>query len=111
MPFESTLAELDMRRLQVAFSDLFDRAAEAIQRLALDQDDIVLDRILVCRTPAGLRETPAEWLADKDRLIAGLQAHLGTPTETKRDSAPPSIAGLKVVVRSSPLPLREFPIS
>lgn len=114
MAFHSSLADLDLRRLQLAFSDLFDRASEAIQRLGLDQDDIVLDRFLICRTPEGPHDIPAEWISDKARLIQSVQAHLRSFAKGSPQAPVPPLAaeilGLKVVVRAEPFPTREFPV-
>jgi hypothetical protein len=111
--FDCPVVDIDLRRLQLGFSELFDRAAQAVQRLGLDVDDVVFDRVLVCRTTnVACLEVVADWVADKERLIAHIQSHLAqasTPTARGGDLATLRIVALKVIVRCETLPTRDFP--
>ncbi len=64
-----SLHHLPLETLQREFGLLFDRAARALQKTGLDQDDVLFERRLVCRRGDQTRDVPADWLADRDRLV------------------------------------------
>jgi len=64
-----SLQDLPLETLQREFGLLFDRAARALQKTGLDHDDVLFERRLVCRRGDQVRDVPAEWLADQDRLV------------------------------------------
>ncbi len=64
-----SLDDLPLETLRREFGLLFDRAARALQKTGLDHDDVVFERRLVCRRGDQTRDVPADWLADRDRLV------------------------------------------
>ncbi len=64
-----SLHDLSLETLRREFGLLFDRAALALQKTGLDHDDVVFERRLVCRRGDQTCDVPADWLADRDRLI------------------------------------------
>ncbi len=64
-----SLHDLPLETLQREFGLLFDRAARALQKTGLDHDDVLFERRLVCRRGDQTCDVPADWLADRDRLV------------------------------------------
>lgn len=72
------LHQLDLVDLRRRFSDLFDEIARVITGDKLDLDDVIVDRLVVCRLPDGRTVTvPADSLADVARLKNSLIAAVG----------------------------------
>jgi len=96
------LADVDMRELQLLFAELFDRAALALQKQGLEQDDAVFDRAVVCNVGTTRCEAAADWLSDRGRFIGQLLGQLprGSDPDTVR------IVELKVTVHREPFPVR-----
>ena len=68
-----SLHDLPLDTLQREFGLLFDRAARALQKTGLDQDDVLFERRLVCRHGERTCDVHADWLADRDRLVQSVR--------------------------------------
>jgi hypothetical protein len=98
VPWEGGLVELDLRRFQLGFAALMERAAAAVQVLGYEQDDSVVERLLVCQAGAGQPVTVgADWLADRERLIGHVAAQVGTSAGRAVASNEVAIVALRVV--------------
>ena len=64
-----SLHDLPLETLRREFGLLFDRAARELQKTGLDHDDVVFERRLICRRGDQTCDVPADWLADRDRLV------------------------------------------
>ena len=69
-----SLHDLPLDTLRREFGLLFDRAARELQKTGLDHDDVVFERRLVCRRGDQTCDVPADWLADRDRLIQSVRS-------------------------------------
>jgi hypothetical protein len=69
---------LEVARLQESFSELFDKASDAVTKLGLDLDDVIVERSLLCAQnsqPSFKVISPP--LADYESLITTIQKASG----------------------------------
>ncbi len=79
LPAGFPLNQLDLPQLRVAFSRLFDLAAEKVNGAGLDLDDVVFNRRAICTTGENRAEVPVETLVDLDRLTRRICDAMGVP--------------------------------
>ena len=69
-----SLQDLPLESLRREFGLLFDRAARELPKTGLDHVDVMFERRLVCRRGDQTCDVPADWLADRDRLVQCVRA-------------------------------------
>jgi len=75
VPFSAELASIDLTELRTACSRLFDQTANAVFRLGLDLDEVVVERLLECRDAGGSTfRCPLVSLTDREALVGVIQA-------------------------------------
>ncbi|MDO8629755.1 MAG: hypothetical protein Q7R41_04620 [Phycisphaerales bacterium] len=98
MPIDVPLAGIDADSIRRVFSDLFDRAAQAVSRAGYDQDDAVVERFIVCRTADTFNhEIPADYLSDAGRLTEHVTSAVRAAGAGELDPAEIRIIGLQAV--------------
>jgi len=77
--FEETIAiqarldQLDWKDIRLQFAQLMERAAKATQQAGYEQDDVVVDRMLVCSLESQSQVIiPADWLADSRKMVQSI---------------------------------------
>ncbi len=78
------LTEVNLEELKQSFSELFDRAAHAVQLSGMEQDDSIVERYVQLRDDTGLDCTiKAEVFSSRDRfcesVITSWQEHRSSP--------------------------------
>ncbi|MEK7710690.1 MAG: hypothetical protein AAB341_02245 [Planctomycetota bacterium] len=98
VPIDVPLAGIELDAIRRVFSELFDRAAQAVSRAGYDQDDAVVERSFVCRAgDATELHIAVEWLSDADRLAAQVVRALIAAGVAEADARLARIVGLKAV--------------
>ena len=88
----------DPRPLQVAFAALFDEAAQVIYLAGSDLDEVLVERILVVRTPDITHEIQAEFLADAELLKKSVLDHFPSQSNSGIQTGL-EVPAVKIVVR------------
>jgi hypothetical protein len=87
-PWSGSVRDADIDDLRAAYAELMDRAAEYIQPMGYDQDDVLLERVVVLRDRTGGED--GEWAVPLPLLAqpADLVAALDTFRREKRSLGP-----------------------
>ncbi len=93
-----SLHDLPLETLQREFGRLFDRAARALQKTGLDHDDVLFERRLVCRRGDQECDVPADWLADRDRLVQSVRSSFHNANDLPSADGDVRIEALRVDV-------------
>ena len=93
-----SLHDLPLDTLQREFGLLFDRAARALQKTGLDHDDVLFERRLVCRRGDQTCDAPADWLADRVRLVQSVRSAFPGANDLPRADVDVRIEALRVDV-------------
>ena len=93
-----SLHDLPLETFQREFGLLFDRAARALQKTGLDHDDVLFERRLVCRRGDQVCDVPADWLADRDRLVQCVRSACNSPDQLPSIDGDVRIEALRVDV-------------
>ena len=93
-----SLHDLPLETLRREFGLLFDRAARALQKTGLDHDDVLFERRLVCRRGDQECDVPADWLADRDRLVQCVRSAFPDTTDLPSADGDVQIEALRVDV-------------
>lgn len=96
--FAFSLHELPLETLRREFGLLFDRAARALPKSGLDQDDVVFERRLICRRGDQTCDVPADWLANRDRLVQSVRSAFPTANNSPCADSDVRIEALRVDV-------------
>lgn len=110
-PFALSLAALDLRAVQRAFSALMDEAAAGVQARGLDADDVLLERFAALAHPAAagqsweLLEPSLTDAASWSKALAGLAR--GAPAGESPAAACTTRLGIRVY-REKGIPLPDF---
>jgi len=97
-PVNVALDEVTLDDLRRAFSGLFDRAVRAVQAAGFDQDDVELERWLLCRLPDGTAcSVRVDVLSDLQRFLQSTLTGLQSTTGRKWNVAEVQLLGLRVV--------------
>lgn len=98
VPFDAPLTGIDLDPIRRVFSDLFDRAAQALSHAGYDQDDAVVERYLICRAADTLdHEIPADFFSDARRLTEHVTSAVRAAGAGEFGRAEIRIIGLKAV--------------
>ncbi len=92
------LTGIDVDAIRRVFSDLFDRAAQAVSRAGYDQDDAVVERFFICRAgDATELHIAAECLSDAGGLTTHIVGTLTAAGIAEVNACEARIVGLKAV--------------
>jgi hypothetical protein len=88
---------IPLDELQVAFADLFERAAYVVQCKGYEQDDTIVDRFLLCRNAERTYVVEASFISDGRLLVEQLKRDLRVACGGAVELSNVTVVGLRVV--------------
>ena len=89
IPFSATIETLDLHELRAAFSSLFDQTAQQVFLRGLDLDDVIVERLMICRRSDGATvRVPVPALSDREAVVRSLQQAGGVGESSGPAAAP-----------------------